>query len=117
MVYTGDDAADSTLSVECVFNDDGDRFRSGKKGLIRRMMALTPEAKLMVEHHVMSGMQLPVEFLDIAQCGSYISENPERASDLLDSIDIPAMNSRFDGFGKLPETFRQKVAAQTMFER
>ena len=114
-VYTEEGPADSGLVVECVFGDDGQLFRSGKKGLIRRMMALTPEAKLMVEHHVMSGMQLPSEFLDIAQCGSYITEAPENAVRLLESIDIPAMTGWFDSQERLPETFRQKTAAQTAF--
>ena len=69
----------------------------------------------MVEHHVMSGMQLPSEFLDIAQCGSYITEAPENAVRLLESIDIPAMTGWFDSQERLPETFRQKTAAQTAF--
>ena len=116
-VYTEEGPADSGLVVECIFGDNGQLFCSGKKGLVKRMMALTPEAKLMVEHHVMSGMQLPAEFLNIAQCGSYITEAPENAALLLENIGIPAMTGWFDSQEKLPEAFRTKVSAQTMFER
>lgn len=116
-IYTPEASAGGKVTVECVFNDvDGNLFCSGKKGLVKRMMALTPETKLMVERHVMHGMQLPVEFLNIAQCGSYITENPENAAALLQGIDIPAMNSRFAAFSKLPEWFREKLSAQTALE-
>ena len=80
-------------------------------------MAITPETKLMMEQYVMAWMQLPAEFLDVAQCGSYITESPEKAAEFIRTIDVESMNARFAGYEKLPETFRQKVSAQTEFER
>ena len=58
---------------------------------------------------------LPGEFLCTP---SAFRETPHlKPAPVMELQDIPAMNSRFDGFGKLPETFRQKVAAQTLFEK
>ena len=116
-VYLPSLPADENLTVKCLFRSGEPQFFNGSKGLIKRMMALTPETKLMMEQYVMAWMQLPVEFLDIAQCGSYITETPENAAGLIRSIDVDAMNARFAGYGNLPESFRQKVSAQTKFER
>ena len=106
------------LTVKCLFRSgEPQYFTDGKKGLIRRMMALTPETKLMMELYVMAWMQLPSEFLDVAQCGSYITESPEKAAEFVRSIDVESMNARFAGYEKLPDSFRLKVTAQTEFER
>ena len=116
-VYVPELPADEKLTVKCLFKSGEPLYFDGSKGLIKRMMALTPETKLMVEQYVMHGMQLPAEFLNIAQCGSYITESPEKAAEFIQSIDVEAMNARFAGYEKLPETFRQKVAAQTVLGR
>ena len=117
-VYVPSLPADEKLTVKCLFrNGEPQYFTDGKKGLIRRMMALTPETKLMMELYVMAWMQLPSEFLDVAQCGSYITESPEKAAEFVRSIDVESMNARFAGYEKLPDSFRLKVTAQTEFER
>ena len=117
-VYVPEMPADEKLTVTCLFRSgEPQYFGDGTKGLIKRMMALTPETKLMMEQYVMSWMQLPVEFLDIAQCGSYITESPEKAAVLVRSIDVDAMIGRFAGYENLPDSFRQKVSAQTKFEK
>ena len=109
--------ADEKLTVKCLFRSGEPQYLDGAKGLIKRMMALTPETKLMMELYVMAWMQLPTEFLDIAQCGSYITEAPEKAVEFVQGIDVDAMNARFAGYEKLPDSFREKVAAQTKFEK
>ena len=117
-VYVTSLPADEKLTVKCLFRSgEPQYFTDGKKGLIQRMMAITPETKLMMEQYVMAWMQLPAEFLDVAQCGSYITESPEKAAEFIRTIDVESMNARFAGYEKLPETFRQKVSAQTEFER
>ena len=117
-VYVPSLPADEKLTVKCLFrNGEPQYFTDGKKGLIKRMMALTPETKLMMELYVMAWMQLPSEFLDVAQCGSYITESPEKAAEFVRSIDVESMNARFAGYEKLPDSFRLKVTAQTEFER
>ena len=116
-IYTATAPADETLTVKCLFDGSSELYQSGAKGLIRRMMALTPETKLMVEQYVMHGMQLPVEFLGIAQCGSYITEDPGKADEMLRNMDVRAMESRFGSYDRLPDTFKEKLAAQTVFGR
>ena len=116
-IYTATAPADETLTVKCLFDGSSELYQSGAKGLIRRMMALTPETKLMVEQYVMHGMQLPVEFLGIAQCGSYITEDPGKADEMLRNMDVRAMESKFGSYDRLPDTFKEKLAAQTVFGR
>ena len=117
-VYVPSLPADEKLTVKCLFRSgEPQYFTDGKKGLIKRMMALTPETKLMMELYVMAWMQLPSEFLDVAQCGSYITESPEKAAEFIRGIDVESMNARFAGYEKLPDSFRLKVTAQTEFER
>ena len=116
-VYLPSLPADEKLTVKCLFRSGEPQYLDGAKGLIKRMMALTPETKLMMELYVMAWMQLPTEFLDIAQCGSYITEAPEKAAEFVQGIDVDAMNARFAGYEKLPDSFREKVFAQTKFEK
>ena len=53
----------------------------------------------------------PQVFLKVAQCGSFITEDPAHAADYLRDIDIPAMLESFDANPALPEGFRQKARA------
>ena len=58
-----------------------------------------------------------MEFLGIAQCGSYITEDPGKADEMLRNMDVRAMESRFGSYDRLPDTFKEKLAAQTVFGR
>lgn len=109
------DAAEE-LVVDCTYaasDADCRELLEGKKGLIKRMMALTPEAKYMFEKYVKHDLQLPAPFLDLAQCGSYITEDPANTAKYLRAVNVGAMNEDFAGFETLPEDFRLKAKAQS----
>ena len=63
----------------------------GKKGVIRRMMAFTPEFKDVFNTSVDSYKLLSRPFLVAAQCGSRIEADPARLAELLESIDFEAI--------------------------
>ncbi|MBQ9712598.1 MAG: DUF5110 domain-containing protein [Bacteroidales bacterium] len=84
----------------------------GKRGLIKRMMALTPEVKYNLATKA-RGKAIPKVFLDIAQCGSYLTEDPAGAIDHLLEMDVDGLNTKFSSFEGLEEDFLRKVKAQT----
>ena len=114
-VYTPETSADVEMVVECVFSDYAASHRellSGKKGLMRRMMALTPEAKLVFGKYVDAYMMLPDSFLALAQCSSFINEDPKDAGKYLEAIDVDALAREFGAIEKLPAEFTAKIKAQ-----
>lgn len=112
-VYLPVMSASETVVLECEFERDEDRaLLNGKKGLIRRMMALTPEAKMMFERYVQHDLQLPSAFLDLAQCGSYITEDPSNAIKYLGMMDLDALEEELAEFETLPVEFVKKLLAQ-----
>ena len=88
-----------------------------RKGLISRMMALTPEAKYCFAQLKIKDFQLPSEFMNIAQCGSYITEDCFNTDRYLRTLDIKAMIDNINSWEKLSTDFKSKVAAQTLFEK
>ena len=90
---------------------------NGKKGLINRIMAMTPEAKLRFSELRISDFQLPLEFMNIAQCGSYITEDPFNAKTYLEAMDVKAMIDNVNSWEKLSPDFKLKVAAQSALEK
>ena len=106
--------------VEIVCSFDGEATPEvifGKKGLIRRMMAMAPEAKLKFAELKILDLHLPDEFLDLAQCGSYIIENPAGCVEYLKAMDVEAMNRNFASWEKLSDDFKAKAAAQAYFRK
>lgn len=114
-VYTPETSADVEMVVECVFSDYAASHRellSGKKGLMHRMMAITPEAKLVFGKYVDAYMMLPDSFLALAQCSSFINEDPKDAGKYLEAIDVEALAREFGAIEKLPAEFTAKIKAQ-----
>ena len=106
--------------VEIVCSFDGEATPEvifGKKGLIRRMMAMAPEAKLKFAALKILDLHLPDEFLNLAQCGSYIIENPSGCVEYLNAMDVEAMNRNFASWEKLSNDFKVKAAAQAYFRK
>ena len=106
--------ADQELEIVCSF--DGTAYTellNGKKGLINRIMTMTPEAKLKFAALKIKDFQLPTEFMTIAQCGSYITERPREASEHLGAMDVNAMIDNVNSWEKLSAEFKAKVTAQT----
>ena len=66
----------------------------------------------MIATYVVKGMQQPVSFLSISQCGSFVTEDPTGAESYLRAIDIQRVVDEFAAFEKVPESFKQKLGAQ-----
>ena len=114
VVYLPASPAGEALTVVCEW-DGGNAspaYIYGKKGLIRRMMALSPEMKYEYATYVHGGVQIPKPFLHISGCGSALTENPEQAAQLLGGLDTDALNGHLDAVPQIPDGFRRKVAAQ-----
>ena len=110
--------ADQELEIVCSFAGAAyAELLNGKKGLINRVMTMTPEAKLKFAALKIKDFQLPSEFMTIAQCGSYITERPHEAARHLETMDVKAMIDNINSWEKLSPEFKAKVAAQTAFER
>ena len=110
--------ADKPLEIVLTFDGlaTSDILR-GKKGLICRYTAMTPEAKLSFFALKIRDFQLPTEFMNFAQCGSKITEDPQNAAKHIEAMDIKAMTDKVNSFEALPSEFKTKVAAQTSLAR
>ena len=106
------------VEIVCSFAEEASpEVIYGKKGLIRRMLAITPEAKYMFAQLKISDLHLPDEFLNLAQCGSYITEDPAGCAGYLKAMDVDAMNRNFATWEKLSNDFKVKAAAQAFFRK
>lgn len=115
VIYLPETPASETLTVECSFDGYSASHRdllNGKKGLMRRMMDMTPEAKLVFGKYVDAYMMLPDPFLALAQCASFITEDPRNAGKYLERIDIQALLDNLESFENIPADFLAKVKAQ-----
>lgn len=115
VVYLPESAATEEITVECRFSDYAATHRdllNGKKALMHRMMELTPETKLVFGKNIDPYMMLPDSFLALAQCSSFISEDPQNAGKYLESIDSKALIDEFSKMEKLPSEFIAKIQAQ-----
>ena len=87
------------------------------KGLIGRMMSITPEAKYCFAQLKIKDFQLPSEFLNIVQCGSYITEDCFNMDRYIRAMDVKSMIDNVNSWERLSPEFKAKVAAQTTFEK
>ena len=97
--------------MECVCTGSRELL-DGKKAVVRRAAAITPETKLVFCKNVDKMMMLPTNFLKVAQCGSLLTEQPLKAAEHLSAIDLEALYNEMDAFEKLPAEFRHKIKAQ-----
>ena len=114
MVYLPESSAGEEVVVECVFNDYAAAHRellNGKKALMHRMMDLTPETKLIFGKYVDAYKMLPDSFLALAQCSSFISEDPQNTGKYLENIDVKSMIDEFDAMPEIPAEFKIKLKA------
>lgn len=57
-------------------------------------------------------MMLPDSFLALAQCSSFIKEDPQNAGKYLENISAEAMIDDLSGYEALPDGFIEKLKAQ-----
>ena len=117
-IYLPETSAAEALEVVCLYNEGEDNMIvSGQKGVVKRVMTMTPEAKLRFSALKIKNFQLPTEFLNVAQFGSYVNEDPFNAGRYLESLDVPAMIANIESWENLSADFKAKAAAQTKFEK
>ena len=115
VVYLPESAASEEVTVECRFNDYAASHKellNGKKALMHRMMDITPETKLVFGKYVDAYMMLPDSFLALAQCSSFINEDPQNAGKYLEAINTKALVDEFSSMEKLPAEYVAKIKAQ-----
>lgn len=115
VLYLPETPASEELVIEFSFNEYSASHRdllNGKKGLMHRMMDITPEAKLIFGKYVDAYMMLPDPFLALAQCASFINEDPQNAGEYLEKIDTASLIADFANYEKIPADFVAKVKAQ-----
>lgn len=109
-------AADKEIVVECKYNDyaaANQNLLYGKKAVLKRMAAITPEVKYVFGDYVDSYELLPIPFLRLAQGSSKITEDPANTGKYVEEMDVQAMIDKFASYAKLPKAFQAKIAAQS----
>ena len=105
---------EKTVKVEARYPEESAAAREqvfGKKGIIKRIRDITPETKLVYCKWDDAFQAQPVPYLKVAQCGSFITEFPEKAVEYLIGIDIDAMLESVCSNPALPDGFKQKLSA------
>ena len=87
-------------------------FVHGEKGLLKRMRAITPEAKAVFADKISGHLQLTPILLSFAGTASYITENPFKAAEYLQALDVQALEQDLISLEKIPESFIRKITAQ-----
>ena len=116
-IYLPESSADEAVEIVCTYSDPDKMYITGKKGLVKRISAMTPEAKLKFAELKIADFQIPSEFMLVAQCGSFINEDLYNAAGYLDALNVEAMISNINSWEKLSPDFKTKVSAQTVFEK
>ena len=116
-IYLPESSADEKVEIVCTYSDPAKMYITGKKGIVKRISAMTAEAKLKFAELKIADFQIPSEFTSVAQCGSFINEDPYNAPGYLDAVDVESMISNINSWEKLSPDFKTKVSAQTVFEK
>ncbi|MCR5003085.1 MAG: DUF5110 domain-containing protein [Bacteroidales bacterium] len=112
VVYTQETSVKEALQLECRFDPSNDQsLLDGKKGMMNRMMKITPETKLIFAKHIDPWVMLPDPFLALAQASSFILAKPENTEQILKNINVEAMEESFNAIG-VPAEFTAKCKAQ-----
>lgn len=119
VIFLPETLASEELVIECSFNEYAASHRdllNGKKGLMHRMMDITPETKLIFGKYVDAYMMLPDPFLALSQCASFINEEPHNVGKYLEKIDTATLIADFADYETIPADFVAKVKAQVGVE-
>ena len=107
-IYLAEAPASGTLEVSC---DSRFAFTEGQKAVLKRMRAITPEAKVVFAAAVSNHLQLTPELLRYAGTASYITEDPAGAEKYLKELSPESLQKDLSEY-KLPEEFSKKLMAQ-----
>ena len=107
-IYLSESSANGMLTINC---DSHFAYTDGQKGMLKRMRAITPEAKYVFAKAVNTDLQLTPELLRYAGTASYITENPEGADKYLKELSSENLRKDLSEF-KIPEEFVKKLMAQ-----
>ncbi len=107
-IYIAEAPASGTLEISC---DSRFAFTEGQKAVLKRMRAITPEAKLKFAAAVNTDLQLTPELLRYAGTASYITEDPQNAEKYLGELSAKALQQDLAEY-KLPQGFVDKLFAQ-----
>lgn len=110
-IYLPESPAAEEIVIECTLQECDRALLNGKKGIMKRMMALTPESKL-----VLKGNIDPSAFLLLPQCSSFITEDPANAAEYLMEMDPVVAVEKLVSFGIVPDAFISKIKAQSGIE-
>ena len=117
-LWLSETPANEELEIVVSFEGlESPKLPNGMKGLVGRIMKMTPEAKYCFAALKIKDLQLPSEFLNVAQCGSYVTEDPVNFDKYLRMMDVKAMIDNINNWEKLSPEFKIKVKAQTEFKK
>jgi alpha-glucosidase len=117
-LWLSETPANEELEIVISFEGlESSKLPNGMKGLVGRIMKMTPEAKYCFAALKIKDLQLPSEFLNVAQCGSYVTEDPVNFDKYLRMMDVKAMIDNINNWEKLSPEFKIKVKAQTEFKK
>ena len=77
--------------VRCSFDGNDPAILRGKKGIMHRMMNITPAFKDAYNENVDKYKLLSRPFLRLAQCPSLIESDPSRLVEFLQAMDVQAV--------------------------
>ena len=113
-IYLAKAPADKAVGIEVQYDDYAaghEDLLRGKKAMMKRMMALTPESKLVYAAKEDPYAALPKPIMHLAQCSSFILEDCFNAGKYLEQIDIEELNREIDALNLTPD-FKTKLKAQ-----
>lgn len=111
-IYVPEMSAAKKIVVECRFDESQNmELLKGKKGLMSRAMKVTPAVKMFYAINVDNYKMLPDGFLNLAQCSSFITEQPYKTEEFLKAIDKETAHDVFSG-AENSEAFVAKLKAQ-----
>lgn len=89
--------------VRCTFEGKDPSVLRGKKGVMHRMMNITPAFKDAYNQHVDKYKLLSRPFLKLAQCASLIDSDPSRLEEYLQGMDVQAVEEELKSYPGLAQ--------------
>ena len=114
VIYLAEADAAQAVTLEATYDDYAATHESllrGKKAMIKRMMILTPESKMVFAATEDPWKTLPQPIMHLAQCSSFILEDCFHAGKYLEMINVDELDREIDAQNLTPD-FKTKLKAQ-----